>query len=78
MVDAILEWRRSRVSLWPAKKYSFKVSPFATIDRSGSISVKLNEFLGSDVGRSQLNDMKRVRTVAERMAAHASVNSGKK
>jgi hypothetical protein len=59
------------------KKSVFKASPFATIQRSGSVSVKLNEFLGTDAGKAQLNQMKSVRGVAER-AASVATGSGKK
>ena len=60
------------------KKNQFKASPFATIGRSGSVSVKLNEFLGSPRGRSQLNDMKLVRDIAERINSTAKSPSDKK
>jgi hypothetical protein len=61
------------------KKSVFKASPFATIERSGSVSVKLNEFLGTEAGKSQLKQMKSVREVAERVAAQStSSGSGKK
>lgn len=48
------------------KKFNFKVSPFATIQKSGSVSVKLNEFLGTATGKSQLKQMQAVREVTER------------
>jgi hypothetical protein len=60
------------------KKSLFKASPFATIERSGSVSVKLNEFLGSPEGRSQLNHMKLVRDIAEKTNAPANSTGGKK
>jgi hypothetical protein len=60
------------------KKSQFKASQFATIERSGSVSVKLNEFLGSSQGRSQLNDMKLVRDVAERINSAAKSAGDKK
>jgi hypothetical protein len=53
----------------PERKSQFRPSPFATIERSGSVSVKLDEFLGSAAGKVQLDKMKLVRGVAERQAA---------
>lgn len=60
------------------QKSSFKPSPFATIERSGSVSVKLNEFLGSPAGKSQLNNMKLVRDVAERAGKASPLDTSKK
>jgi hypothetical protein len=60
------------------KKSQFKASPFATIERSGSVSVKLNEFLGSDAGKLQIKQMKSVREVAERIASQSGTGSGRK
>jgi hypothetical protein len=55
------------------KKSQFKASPFATIQKSGSVSVKLNEFLGSDAGKSQLKQMQAVREVAQRSLPDSSL-----
>jgi hypothetical protein len=59
------------------KKFIFKASQFATIQKSGSVSVKLNEFLGSKEGRTQLDNMKLVRDVAERSSSVAVGNEKK-
>ena len=58
------------------KKLQVKPSAFATIQRSGSVSVKLNEFLGSEAGKAQLDQMKSVRHLAERSSS--SSVTGKK
>jgi hypothetical protein len=60
------------------KKSLFKASEFATIQKSGSVSVKLNKFLGSDEGKSQLKQMEAVREIAERANAGSTVGGGRK
>jgi hypothetical protein len=61
------------------RKSQIRPSVFATIEKSGSVSVKLNEFLGSAEGKEQLEKMKLVRGVAERLAGRSPVGeAGKK
>jgi hypothetical protein len=60
------------------KKSQFKASEFATIQKSGSVSVKLNEFLGSEAGKLQLKRMEAVREVAQRIPASDSTAADKR
>jgi len=60
------------------RKPQIRPSAFATIEKSGSVSVKLSEFLGSTDGKAQLDKMKLVRGITERNASNSAPTASPK